>query len=584
MKIVRDQEQTASMSPGLASVRSWLAEDKPLTAPQTWLLGSLLAILMLGPIWIGEYAPLFDYGSHLLEAQIVVYYTDPQLNYAESYQINPGWYWRSNALTTLLLIWLTWLMPVALAGHLVLSLYIFMFVGSLAWLLYRAGTAWPLLLAAPALGYNFAFTTGWINFCYALALAGFTLILYEQWRDQARWSTWLILAGVMLLIYMAHVVVWILILIVIVAMASLEIVQGRRQVWLWLALNSAWPMILLGWPGIAALAIPLIGPALWLGVTLVQRWRLDLRLVVGGAIVLSGVLMLPLKWLEDAQPAGLPRFEYYVFDKVTFPLRRLTLPHQYMPPNFSLVSYNLLLLGLLLVISWLLIRRNISSLLSDKPWLLAVGILTVIYLLSPSHINLIWTTEPRVLLVAGLVTLPRLRLPAAGTQSRRILVVSLGLLCLVSLIGTTRYAQVFDQQAAAWQAQMAHLQPAQRVLMLKEKTSPYLGRPTLLGVFNRFYTGEFFPPVYNIEQGGFASATFENGPVSLRLPSPIFYYDWPEFDHTRWVAENCAELRAIYEAVLFWGKPDAQVAEQLNECFTAGPQWADMGIWYIEKD
>ena len=67
-----------------------------------------------------------------------------------------------------------------------------------------------------------------------------------------------------------------------------------------------------------------------------------------------------------------------------------------------------------------------------------------------------------------LVSLPLIRLPEAGSLNRRILTGSLGLLCLVSLIGTTRYAQVYEQQASTWQAQMAQLQPARRILLLKD--------------------------------------------------------------------------------------------------------------------
>ena len=81
-----------------------------------WLLAILLLIAMLLPIWIGRYFPSYDYPNHLLEAQIVVHYDDPQLSYADNYDINSGWYLRSNALSTLLLIALGQMIVILTAG------------------------------------------------------------------------------------------------------------------------------------------------------------------------------------------------------------------------------------------------------------------------------------------------------------------------------------------------------------------------------------------------------------------------------------------------------------------------------------
>ena len=77
---------------------------------QGWLV-ILLLVGMLLPVWMGPYVPLYDYSNHLLEAQIVAHYTDPQFGYANYYEINPGWYLHSNALSTMLLIRLGRLMP-----------------------------------------------------------------------------------------------------------------------------------------------------------------------------------------------------------------------------------------------------------------------------------------------------------------------------------------------------------------------------------------------------------------------------------------------------------------------------------------
>src|SRR5262245_46864116 len=138
MKMLRNRIHATSLPNTLSPVIAFLEKDKPLTAPQMGILTGLLIIIMLAPIWIGKYAPLYDYPNHLLEAQIVAHYSDPQLNYGESYRITPGWYWQSNALSTVLLVGLARIMPVTLAGHLVLSLYVVLFTCGLAWLLYRS--------------------------------------------------------------------------------------------------------------------------------------------------------------------------------------------------------------------------------------------------------------------------------------------------------------------------------------------------------------------------------------------------------------------------------------------------------------
>jgi hypothetical protein len=115
--------------------------------------------------------------------------------------------------------------------------------------------------------------------------------------------------------------------------------------------------------------------------------------------------------------------------------------------------------------------------------------------------------------------------------------------------------------------------------MLREKTSPYISQRTVLGIFNRFYTGEFFSVTYTLEHGGFASRLFNNGPVRPRTGMPIPAYDWPGFDDTGYVAQQCSALQHAYDAVLFWGQPDAAMAAQLDLCFAPGPRGPDIAIW-----
>ena len=543
-----------------------------------WLLAGLLLAAMLVPIWIGPYAPLYDYANHLLEAQVAAHYTDSRFSYADSYEINPGWYLRSNALSTLLMIGLGRVMPMTLAGHLVLSLYLVLFVGGLALLLRQAGALWPLLLLAPPLAYNFAFTSGWINFCYGAALGLYALAVYLRWQEQERHRDLLGLALLLLLIYTAHLMAWMLLMVVFSTMMAVETYQTRRHGALMLAMNSALPLLLVTRPILTATAF--IGPIIWCGAALLRWLRLSASAMIFGTMATVGLALALTKLLEPFGHMLSPELDYSQFDKIVFPLLLLTLPHQFFPPDPVLITYNLVLLLLILVLAGLLAWSTLGQPDPNRRrWLAAAGLLGLFYVIVPSRTPDIWITEPRVLLFATFIALASVRMPVVGNHLRRAVTTCAVSLCLLSLGGTVHYAQVYDLQARAWSTQMASLAPARNVLMLREKMSIYISRPTVLGIFNRFYTGEFYSATYALEHGGFASKLFNNGPVRPRKTIPIPAYDWPGFDDTHYVAERCPALRNAYDAVLFWGKPDAIVAAQLDDCFTPGPRWHDMAIW-----
>jgi hypothetical protein len=252
-----------------------------------------------------------------------------------------------------------------------------------------------------------------------------------------------------------------------------------------------------------------------------------------------------------------------------------------MPLNPTLIGYNLVLLLLILAVGSLLTWSIIKLPEAKSRWLIAMGLLGVLYFILPSRTSDIWVTEPRVLLLLIIIALPLVHLSVLSASLQRITVICLLVLCLWSLGGTVWYARFYAQQAQTWNEQMASLAPAKQVLFLRAKRGVYLNRPTLLGVFNRFYDGQHLSTIYNIEQGGFSSIIFSNGPVRPRSGIPIPAYDWPGFSDTNYVVENCAALQESYEAVLFWGSPaSSPVIDQLDQCFNPGPRWADMAIWY----
>lgn len=543
-----------------------------------WLLSGLLLLAMLLPIWAGPYPPLYDYPNHLLEAQVVARYHDPQLDYAASYDIRPGWYLRSNALSTLLLIALGSILPITLAGQLVLSLYLVLFVGGLACLLRRTDAAWPLLLLAPVLAYNSGFTTGWLNFSYGAALALLALPLYLGWQARARHRDLVLLALLLLLIYVAHIVAWALLLIVIAALAAGEPWSWRRYGLLLAALNSALPLLLVTRPLLGLLAA-LIGPGLWLGLALLRRLQLaPLTLALGGAALtlLTAALIEATEWYWGPRLEGIvPSWE----QKLVVPLRTFTLPHQFSPISPALIGYNLAVLLLLLALAALLIP---GGLFAPGPYrrqrLTALGVLAVVYVLIPSRTNDIIATEPRVLLFAVFVALLGLRLPASA-RLRRLVLGAAGTLCLVSSGALALYAQAHDRQTQRWLADLDQLAPARRVLVLRADDDDAPAPGDLRRSFNAFYNGQQFSTVYTLRHGGFTSRIFDNGPVHPRRAFPIPLYYWPPFDNARYVAERCPDLRAAYDTVLVWGTDDPSLRAELDRCFRPGPRLSDLSIW-----
>ena len=561
----------------LASRFKPLAQNHP--DGRTWLLVCALLVGMLVPIWIGEYAPLYDYPNHMLEAQIAAHYTDSQFDYADSYEINPNWYLRSNALSTLLMIGLGQVIPITLAGRLVLSFYLALFVSGWTLLARWAGNEWPLMLLAPPVAYNFAFTSGWINFCYGIALGLYVLVVYLRWLAKGQPRDLLYIACLMLLAYMAHLTVWGLWMVGMSAMLAVEKFQVRRHGVLMLAMNSALPLLLATRPGLGA-AIVLIGPLIWGGAGLVRRLCINRGVIILGMLATTGLMLALTKVVEPFAHTLSPELDFDQFDKLTFPFRLFSLPHQFLPPTSWLITYNLVLLAFILALMALLVRSTLRQ--SDRNrdrWLAAIALLGFLYVIVPSRTPDIWVTEPRVLLLVVFVALVGARLPVAGSLLRCAVMFCTTSLCLLSLGGTIWYARVYDLQAQKWSAQMSWLAPARDVVTLREKTSPYITRPTVQGVFNRFYTGEFFSVTYALEHGGFASRLFNNGPVRPRRAIPIPAYDWPGFDDTNYVAQRCSALQQAYDAVLFWGQPDAEMTVQLDACFTPGPRWQDMAIW-----
>lgn len=541
------------------------------------VLLALLLLALLLPLWFWPFPPLYDYPAHLQAAQVVARYDDPRLAYAESYVLREGWQTRSNALFTLALLALAPLMPIPLAGKLLLSLTLVLFVGGLYRLLRQNGTLWPLLLLAPPLAYHFALTSGWINFALATALGLHVLGAAEHYRTHGPARSLLIVALLMLLIYCAHLVVWALLVLIVTALLAADPPPGRRTLWLLLALSWVAPLLVLTQPGLALVAA-LIGPMAWCGVTIIRRTKLRPQVLALATLALMTLAVLLYPLLENLLQGIDPDASYLPFYKATFPLRTVALPHQFMPPDRLIVAYNgallLLLLPIVAILAWAVWRSPAPA----RRWLAPLALLALLYAWLPTASADIYFTEPRLLVFGTLLALAYLRLPDLGA-ARRVLAACALTLCLLSLAALHYYAWAYNRHAAQWVRALETLPPAQKVLVLSQQNAPGHGQYTIIRFFNHFYDGYYFSNMYALRHGGSVSANFGNGPIWFRPELPTALYFSREFADPTYAVRECTTTRMRYDAVLAWGPLEPALAQQLAACFGAGQRYGELTIY-----
>jgi hypothetical protein len=545
-----------------------------------WLCVALVLLALL-PLWAGRYPPLFDYPAHLLAAKVVTRYADPGAGYAEGYQLNTGWYLRSNALATLLIIGLAQQLPIELAGRLVLSLCLVLFIVGLWRLLRQAGVAWPLLLLGPPLAWNIGFTSGWLNFSLGLALGLHMLASFLAWSDRPRRKVLLLIVLLSGLIAAAHVVAWALWAVVIALLAAFGGLAPRRALALLLALALPLALALALAPALA-LALALSPALAWLAAQLARRLGLS-----PGALCLAApsaamgcyfVASQIQPWLQAFDP----ELTYVRFARTSFLLRTFSLAQQADPPDLLLHGLNIGLLACLALLALLLAAAALRRPgLAREPWLAALAGLIVIYGLIPSGTGELQIIEPRVLIIAALLGLAFVRLPQA-LALRRLAGGLAALACVFWLAGACQATLDYNRRALSWQADLALLGPARRVLAFRSTGSPPERDGWLLNYVNSRYDGSFFSSYRFIEQGGYTTRIFGNGPIWLRddVPGWVFYRPQPS-DAPGHLEEQCRLARSSFDAVLVWGAADAELNAMLGACFGPPTRRGDLTVWLL---
>ena len=168
------------------------------------LVKVMLALALLAPIWYVPYPPLQDYPNHLARAYIALHLHDPATPFARYYALVP--YPVPNSLSDLILMAVGALVPLALAGKILLSL-----------LLVGFPLAFERFLAAVrprdaalygyfgwALAYNHLFQRGYLNYILGVTCLFLSLWAYTRLWNTSAWRDALPAAFFTVLTFLAH--------------------------------------------------------------------------------------------------------------------------------------------------------------------------------------------------------------------------------------------------------------------------------------------------------------------------------------------------------------------------------------------
>jgi hypothetical protein len=412
----------------------------PLAAAALWVL----------PLWVVTFPPMVDYPQQLALAAILRWYSDPVRRFRETYELA---LWTPHGLFKLLTSGLAWVMPIEVAGKLVVSASL-LAVGAAALALCRRSGApgWYALLAL-ALTYNSIFYWGFVDNLLALplALAGAALAdrLFEG-PFGAR--SWLALAGVCLLFYTVH-------------LQYLLLFAGMVG---WLAICR--------WPGWKRFAV-------WLS-------ALAPGVVAGGAVMAYGVLRTPVgviseyeQHMRSAPPMRLP---------LAVKLARI--------PDILFGAYpdrtGWVLLGLLAAtaVAAILLRGRTDgglSLLFRGRFATLAAWVALLYLILPEFRGGYLIAE-RVAPLAAMLAVVALPAPAVG---RRRLVAVLVAAVLAVQLGQTLFSFLrFRAESAGLAAVLADTRPGENLagLIFERTSASWPGMPVYLHT----------PAYYQVEKGG----------------------------------------------------------------------------------
>lgn len=551
-------------------------------AISAWYLAGvgLLVFVLILPFWLIRYVPLYDYQNHLLEAQVLVRYEEPQMGYSSFYEIREGWYLRSNALTTIMMAGMGQVIPMEFAGKVVLSLYAAVLGFGMAALLRFTGSSLWLALFLPVLIYNFTFTAGMLNWSFGFALTPWAVLAFLKWQQRKSGSSWTALAILLLLIYVAHILAWMLVLIVLFALAALNGVDKWGRVKLLIVSFSAVPLLLLTRPMLAVVPISIF-VIMWALMNVINRFNISALGATSLGVAGTVAFLVGMKMLQPQIQEFFPDVGYSSYSKTVSLFQTFSLPHFYGADDTWLIPLNLLSTGLILlsiavlaVESWKAYRRKETK---RGKWLGVFFLMLIGYFVVPTRTYDIIVTEPRLLVFAFFFGLLAVKFPLNDYKWVRLVIPLLGITAVVPIFSIWYYSFRYDEAAQNWASQLQQIPPRQRLLVLSNPLPEDVKNPLAIG---QIFDQHQFANTYTLEKGGFTSNTFFNGPLLPLNPASIPPYWWIEFKPGPYIDRVCERLKPEYDVIMLWNPRSQGILESLNGCYgEPESQFSDMWVW-----
>jgi hypothetical protein len=159
-------------------------------------------VLFTLPIWIATHPPMADYPQHLSMASVLRWYDDPARLLSENYALA---FTRPNTAFVILVAALSYVMPLGMAGKLLMSLSVVATgLAGLALARRTGRPGWYGLFALLSV-YNFAFFFGFVNNVIATPLFLYGIVLTDRMLDRpVSFHSWLLLATSGCAFYFVH--------------------------------------------------------------------------------------------------------------------------------------------------------------------------------------------------------------------------------------------------------------------------------------------------------------------------------------------------------------------------------------------
>lgn len=167
-----------------------------------WAAAALVLALLMAPLIAVELPPLLDYPNHLARQWFLATEThDPVLTRLYA----PHWAVIPNIGVDLLMVWLQRLVPLYVAGKIVIALTIIVqFAGVTLYsrVLFGRLTLWPI--AFGLIGYSAILLLGFTSFLISVGLALFAAAAWRRWREKHPLATTIGLSLAALAIFFVH--------------------------------------------------------------------------------------------------------------------------------------------------------------------------------------------------------------------------------------------------------------------------------------------------------------------------------------------------------------------------------------------